>query len=110
MRECEVCRCDPRFYGENKLVRISQVNVVGFVWKEAKTYKPAVKQYRDEKSGEIIAEVVGSDDPAFDFELIAEYPQRVNMERNVFIRRKPGMCVHQDANRSARTGRTGKSP
>ncbi|MCC7300100.1 MAG: hypothetical protein IT583_03360, partial [Verrucomicrobia bacterium] len=62
--------------------------VVGQVWRQVTVCKPKVTQYKNEETGEIVAEIVGSDQPNFGFELIAEYPKRQDCERRVFLRKK----------------------
>lgn len=73
---------------KEELIPLSKFVVEGQVWKKIKTYKPTIKQYKDEKTGEVIAEVVSSDDPELKFEMIAEYPMRTDIERKIFLRKK----------------------
>lgn len=80
-----------KMYFRNEMGKLQELNqfvVVGQVWREIKTYEPSVKQYTDVKTGEVIAEVLGTNDPDFSFEMIAESPTQIDKERRIFLRRK----------------------
>lgn len=69
-------------------IRIKKYLAVGLIWREVRNYEPQVKQYTNEVTGEVIAEVVGSDDPNFNFEFIVENPTSTDGDRRSFIRKK----------------------
>ena len=71
-----------------EIIRVKKYFVVGQIWREVKTYEPQVKQYTNEVTGQVIAEVLGSDDPNFDFEFIIEYPSQTDEKRRAFLRKK----------------------
>jgi hypothetical protein len=72
----------------NEIKLVNKFIIIGQIWRELKTYKPQLRQYTNEATGEVIAEVLGTEDPDFDFEMIMEYPTRVDIERKIFLRKK----------------------
>jgi hypothetical protein len=67
--------------------------IVGWIWRETRTYKPIVRHYKDEKTGEVIAEVVSSDDPSFEFAVVVENPGKADAEKRLYLRKKGGPTV-----------------
>lgn len=55
---------------QGKLQRLEQYEASGEIGWVMREYKPTVKQYKDEKTGQLIAEVLGTDDSSFMFELL----------------------------------------
>lgn len=72
----------------NEIKLVNKFIIIGQIWRELKTYKPQLRQYTNEATGEVIAEVLGTEDPDFDFEMIMEYPTRIDRERRIFLRKK----------------------
>lgn len=73
---------------EGALVRVGYYMATGQVWRQMDTFKPVAKHYRNEKTGELEAEVISSDDPNFEFELVLEKPLVRDKVRSMYFRRK----------------------
>lgn len=70
---------DLKLYIQNEtgnICRLGYCLVTGTVWKQIKAFPPTLKQYEDAQTGELYAEVIGSDDPDCRYELIYENASR----------------------------------
>jgi hypothetical protein len=61
--------------------------IAGYFWRRITAHKTILSQYKDEQTGEILAEIVGFEEPhEFGFELILESP-KANRDRKLILRR-----------------------
>jgi len=82
---------DKKLYIKNFLggyVRFHSVNAQGLLWSVMKEFKPQVSQYKNDLTGELLAEVLGATEEGLGYEVIAEYPAQVAQESRMFIRNK----------------------
>jgi hypothetical protein len=69
--------------------KFERYGIIGEVWREITKHDTKISQYKDEKTGEVYAEVVGFKKPhELGFDLILENPN-ADRDRKMFIRLRP---------------------